>query len=402
MKDRLKPGLGRVLVWCLLSLGATTAGLAQDFEYGGYLEHQLNPQGLQDRVVFMDYSKVRLDLTSRLSDRFSVTGDYVLRIQHGQKNFNSLDFMPSRTVQEYAASIDRTPGSLREGFNFRLKNENYVDNLFVSYYSDRLSVRVGRQQIPMGTGYVWNPTDIFHDKNQLDPTYEKRGVDAVKVEIPLTDMSAITGVVGFGDGWDKATKSLQFRSHAKGFDFSISAMEKSETRFYFNRFSEGTERRRLLAADASGTMKGIGVWFEGAYNDPEFTDSYSQFLIGADYTLESGLYLITEYYSNGKGVAGKTEYDLQRWMDFLGAAGENLGQHFLFVGQTYPLTDLLTGSNFTIVNLDDGSAVVYPYFEYSLSDNAVLTLIGYLTLGKSDSEFGAFGSGAILRGRLYF
>ena len=63
---------------------------------------------------------------------------------------------------------------------------------------------------------------------------------------------------------------------------------------------------------------------------------------------------------------------------------------------------MMTGSNYTIVNLDDRSAVVYPYLEYSLSDNAVLTVIGYMTIGKHDAEFGAFGSGAIVRGRLYF
>jgi len=45
---------------------------------------------------------------------------------------------------------------------------------------------------------------------------------------------------------------------------------------------------------------------------------------------------------------------------------------------------------------------VYPYFEYSLSDNAILTAIGYVTMGKDNSEFGAFGSGMILRARLYF
>ena len=57
----------------------------------------------------------------------------------------------------------------------------------------------------------------------------------------------------------------------------------------------------------------------------------------------------------------------------------------------------MTGSNYTIVNLDDRSAVVYPYLEYSLSDNAVLTVIGYVTIGKQDAEFGAFGLGAIAR-----
>ena len=31
---------------------------------------------------------------------------------------------------------------------------------------------MGKQQISLGTGYVWNPTDVFNIKELFDPTYE--------------------------------------------------------------------------------------------------------------------------------------------------------------------------------------------------------------------------------------
>jgi len=374
---------------------------AQELELGGYLEHQVYPQKLAGSTIVMDYSKLRLDVRLSPAEWWSLTGDAIAQRQHGKRRFNSFDYIPERVVGEYAGRVNTPYEELRSDFGFDLEDELFVDNAFATIYAGNLTFRVGRQQLPWGTGYAWNPSDVFHDKNQLDPTYEKRGVDAGKIEIPFAGMGLITAVVEL-DKWNRAKKALRIKHHVKGFDVSISGIETYENITNYETFETDHTRRRLLAGDFSGTMGGIGVWFEGTYSDPHIGDSYTQTLIGVDYTSEAGLYFMAEYYHNGNGARNRRDFDFERWMHFLGAAGENLGRDYLFAGHMFALSDLMTGSNYTIVSLTDGSAVVYPYFEYSLSDNAVLTLIGYVTLGKADSEFGAFGSGLILRGRLYF
>jgi hypothetical protein len=89
-------------------------------------------------------------------------------------------------------------------------------------------------------------------------------------------------------------------------------------------------------------------------------------------------------------------------MRLLSSDGENLGRDYILMGNMYPITDLLTWSNYAVVNITDGSTILYPYLLYSLNDNAEVTLIGYVPVGRNASEFGAFGAGGVLRARLYF
>jgi len=44
---------------------------------------------------------------------------------------------------------------------------------------------VGEQQISLGTGYAWNPTNIFNVKDLPDPTYEQPGHTALRADLPV-------------------------------------------------------------------------------------------------------------------------------------------------------------------------------------------------------------------------
>ncbi len=66
--------------------------------------------------------------------------------------------------------------SLQEKLNFSGYYENRFfpqeikdEFIFLDYNKLRLNIRVGKQQLPWGTGYAWNPTDIFNAKDILDP-----------------------------------------------------------------------------------------------------------------------------------------------------------------------------------------------------------------------------------------
>lgn len=394
-------GLCLVLL-VLVDLAGGPPLFGQDLEGSGYLEHQLYPQSLRGRLVAMDYTKIRVDANANLLPWLALTGDVVGQMQHGKTHFNSFDFIPTSVVASFASAAGTTTDALRDDFDFHVENEHYVDNAFLTAYAGEASARFGRQQLPWGTGYAWNPTDIFHEKNFLDPTYEKRGVDAFKIVVPFSTMGTVTAVVGLKNLWNEAKKAVRFKDHVSGFDYSVSLMQEHVHELDFVTSSSADVERRFLAGDLSGSVGEFGVWFEGAYvNMPERSDRMLA-LFGADHTTESGLYLITEYYHNGFGVSSSSDYTFNRWMRLIGETGENLGQDYLFLGESYPLTDLLTGSSYAILSLTDRSFVVYPYLEYSLSDNAVLTLIGYAPVGNATSEFGAFGWGAIVRGRYYF
>ncbi len=111
---------------------------------------------------------------------------------------------------------------------------------------------------------------------------------------------------------------------------------------------------------------------------------------------------MAEYYRNGLGKSNRFTYEFGDWMRLLSSAGENLGQDYLYIGEMYPIAELWNWSNYVILNLSDGSGMVLPWLDYSFNDDTEILLIGYVPFGRSLSEFGEFGSGGILRLRVYF
>lgn len=375
---------------------------AQKLEFSGYYENQFFPQVLNDKLILQDYNKVRLDLSAEVGENISFHADYIYRVFHGATEFSAFDFIPESVVLSYAEMLQTPVDSLRPLFNFNLENENFLDNAFVTIYFNHLNIRIGKQQLPWGTGYTWNPTDIFNDKNLLDPTYEKVGVNAFKVEVLFGSEGMLTGILGIGEDWNSSTKAFKVKQHTHGFDLSASFVEKTQEGFDYTLSSALSEKRRLVGGDFSGGLFGLGVWGEGAYNIMASSDDFGQYLLGSDYTFESGLYLIGEYYKNELGKTDKSQYDLNDWMRLLSADGENLGQDYLFLGERHGITELWNWANYMIINLNDKSGLIFPWFDYSLNDNTEVMLVGYIPFGEKETEFGEFGVGGFVRVKVFF
>ncbi|HCW76791.1 MAG TPA: hypothetical protein DHU63_09670, partial [Candidatus Marinimicrobia bacterium] len=102
----------------------------------------------------------------------------------------------------------------------------------------------------------------------------------------------------------------------------------------------------------------------------------------------NGLYLMGEGFVNTDGVTKIDSLDLSRFLQYFQGQIHSLYQHYLFLQAAYPLTDLLAGSAFGYINLDDQSWVVSPTLSYSLSDNVMLEGMFSWMGGGNDTEFG--------------
>lgn len=377
---------------------------AQELEISGYYENQFFPQELKNKLILQDYNKIRIDLAADIGKNVRFDGNYNYRVFHGKTSFNALDFIPENVVTRYISSLPvAIPiDQLRPYLDYKSEDENFLDNAFVTIYTERFNIRIGKQQLPWGSGYTWNPTDIFNEKNTLDPTYEKVGVNAFKLEARMGNEGLLTGILGIGEDWRSSTKAVKFKQHVVGFDVAVSYVKKKQVVYDFDLFNENFEKRRLVGGTFSGELIGLGVWGEGAYNFMQSTDDFGQYLVGVDYTLENGLYFISEYFRNGLGKTDKSQYDLTDWVRLLSADGENLGRNYLFVGERYPIAELWNWSNFAILNLNDKSGIFFPWFEYSLNDNTELMFVGYVPFGAKETELGEFGKGGFARIRVYF
>jgi len=382
--------IASVLIFIMSSLA-----FGQYLEFSGYYENQLSMEYLNSKTILQDYNKLRLDLNAKISESISFNGDYIYRTYHGKKKYSMLDWVP----EKFASQI---LDSLRSYYDFKYKNDNYLDNAYVTLYFKWATIRVGKQQLPWGTGYAWNPTDAFNRKNIMDPTYEVPGVNALKVEIPFSSEGSLTGIFGPENEFKNSTKAVKIKDNFGMFDVSITFSEIEWQMYDYINFVQSTERRRLYGVDFSGQLFSLGIWGEGAYNNMEISKDYGQYLLGIDYTFESGLYLIAEYLRNELGESKKERYGLNDWLKFFSGEKRSVGRDMLFTGFLYPLTDLLEYSNYFIMNLDDGSFIINPWFTYSLAENTQLVFSGYICLGKKNTEYGEFPNSAFVRVRVYF
>ena len=92
-------------------------------------------------------------------------------------------------------------------YRFSFSDQTFLDNAYVMIRMKYADLIVGKQQISLGTGYVWNPTDIFNIKDILDPTYEQPGHNAIRLDIPIGTKYNLTGIYSPDDTWKNSTKN---------------------------------------------------------------------------------------------------------------------------------------------------------------------------------------------------
>ncbi|HID29771.1 MAG TPA: hypothetical protein EYP19_07165 [Desulfobacterales bacterium] len=156
---------------------------------------------------------------------------------------------------------------------------------------------MGKQQISLGTGYAWNPTDVFNTKDLLDPTYEQPGHNAIRLDVPLGSMYSFTALYAVGDGWKNSDKMLGLKGRISHFDYSLIGVEKIWTFHDYTRFDPVRqtylplpEKRQMVGATTAGELLGLGIWAEYGYNKMENTEDFYELVVGGDYTFDSQTY----------------------------------------------------------------------------------------------------------------
>jgi len=406
----------RIFILLLVILSLTIAQAQSDstilnkLKWSGYFENQLMGQEQRGDYFLIDYNKLRLDMNAKVDKHFSFTGNVNFKTYHGKTTLNVLDYLPESTVNDYydflETNIGLTPEEVRPQFENTMINDITLDNAYVSYYSKYFNVRVGKQQLPWGTAYVWNPTNVFHKKNILDPTYEQTGVNAIKVEVPFKGEGMLTGILSVNDKFNNSTYAIKVKKYLGGFDVSLSYVyyEYSMTDFYS--FTEIKENRQQIGGDFSGSIGGLGVYGEAVYRmktGKNGADNYGNYVFGFNYFFENGFYLMGEYYYNEKGKSDYKDYNINDWMLYTGPYGENLGQHYIYAGSRLPIGNYLNFSTFLLYNVSDNSGMLYPWLDYSLGNNTEIMGTVYIPFGESiNTEFAGYGLGGMARIRIYF
>ena len=385
-------------VGCLLALIGMPFALHAQVDIYGYLEPQYSVFYFDSAYYQTNYNKLRVDLKSTAVKNTEFGANIIYLLYFGKKDWNLLYFIPDRIVS-------LIPPDMYPYYQFVFKDTFYLDNAYARLNIKRLALTIGKQQLSMGTGYFSNPTDVLNAKDALDPTYEQPGHNALRLDFYVgsrVNFMALYTPIEFD--WENSGKLIRAKAGYKRFDFSVTGHEFQYTTTDFYTFQQTRERRRLIGADFVGEIFGLGIWGEGIYNfmDDE-DDNWYEFIIGTDYTFESGLYAMAEYHRNSLGKENHNEYYLNDWMRYFVGETKTLCQDQMYGLIQYPITDLMLLGGSAIYSVSDGSFAVIPTVYYSIFENVELTLMFNIYIGEEDKLFhSSLGNGGYLRAQVYF
>jgi len=389
----------------------------QTLQWSGYYEPQFAGMSVKDQYLQLVSNKLRVDLNANLSNKVSFGANFDYITYHGKTEWEVLDYLPGSVTAVVPPSMY---GYYKLSFSDLAQmigpypvarpDRIFLDNAYVKLSFKLMDLTIGRQQISIGTGYAWNPTDVFNTKDLLDPTYEQPGHNAVRADIPLSKMCGLMAYYAPGEGWNDSGKMIKLNSNIGHFDLSLLFIERYWTFTDFLSFQSMVYKRQVWGGDFAGELLGLGVWSEFGFNRlkpietfAEEFDDYWEMVFGLDYTLDSGTYLMAEYYRNTMGKSDWRQYNLNDWLRLMTQESRALGRDQVYSYVQHPITDLINMGCMGIYSISDGSLALVPTIMYSLFQDVEASLFGNFNIGKEGRTFGkCMGQGGVARLRVYF
>jgi len=252
--------------------------------------------------------------------------------------------------------------------------------LYVGYEDSDNRVVVGLQNISMGVGRIWTPTNLFNHRNiyALEPD-EVFGVYAISYTRHIDDNSDVTLVAS-----SKRDHTLKYAARYKTFlgfaDFALDFVSSNETKMI------GYEIEGNLA-DTGAELRSEGVYvknsFETIVNREEI--EFFQGILGVDYGFENGVTAVIEALYSSKKF---TYQDIL--LNLNSEILSNLSNSHFYTGVilSYSFNIFLDTSLLYIENFNNNnSRFISPTLTYTLNDNNSFTLGTMIQNGGNSSEF---------------
>jgi len=410
----------RRLFCLLLILPALAAGLSAAGIHGYFKSFALTLM-LPDSLAIRDTNPPlglvtnRLRMTFSTSVSASVSVEAAWDLSPGYSGSIPEGYFPSTmkadSPQDYRAVDFKprlSPPSGDPAENFSLSHN--LDRLLVTIRFPGADLYIGRQAIAWGSGRMVNPTDLItpFTFNELD-TEDRRGVDAIRLRVPLGMMDELDlgWVAGRHFALDRSAFFLRGKFHLGGTDMALLAM--------------AFRRHFLVGLDMAGSIGGAGAWLEAAWvkpfafrsSEPGDHNAYFRLSTGMDYKFSGIVYAFGEYHFNSAGSGNPATYaSLADTAAFRDGSVYLMGRHYITLGSTIQATPLLPVSLMVIWNLDDGSLTMAPSAEYNVAENVYLVLGAYFAFGETPatdaagllprSEFGTWPHMLYTAFRYYF
>lgn len=385
----------RGVVWGML---ITTSLLHAALEYGvtntNFTISQPSIDPRDDTEYLYNYNRLRVR-TDYTQENYFLTfiGDGVNYLGHDYVTSPSFEYI----TQQRSDTPFKTQSHYYDYYEGALYAKLY--RLYGGYADEKNSITLGLQNITMGVGRLWNPTNLFNPRNTyaLEPD-EVFGVAALSYIRHLGATTDLRVVVS-----QKKDHSLKYAASLKGFleygDVALNLVYSDET------VMVGYELEANLAET------GIELRSEGAYIDNRALQespistavteaSFFQGIVGGDYGFENGVSLVVEALYSSKAFSYE---QVLANLDSEVLPNLVLSQFYVGTGITYTFNLFLEGSLTYIESFnEENSRFITPVLTYSVNDYNTLSLGAMIQSGPRGSEFGMFDNSYYLRYELSF
>ena len=381
----------KVFSLALLLTAPLFAELKWSVENSNFLLSQASYVPLEDEQYTFDYNRFRVRVDWQQENFFATAiGDGVSYL--GRDFVNSLSFGYLKFIHS------DTPFKTQTSFNDFENGSAYekLYRLYAGYDNGKSRVVAGLQNINIGVGHIWTPSNLFNPKNTyaLEPD-ETFPVLALYGSHYVTEKSQVYGAVSQRE--DHSFKYAGgYKQRFESTEISVNVIHSEQTTMF----------GYTIVGDLSDT--GVEVRSEGAYiettlrvlGSSEQEVDFFQGLIGADYSFQNGLNITVEGLYSSKAFT---------YLDAISNLNSELNgnmtlSHFYLGGMmSYDFNIYLSGALLYIESFNDSnSRFVSPTLTYTLNDNNQFDLGALIQGGSSDSEFGMFGNTYYLKYVLSF
>lgn len=266
-----------------------------------------------------------------------------------------------------------------------------TDRLYLQTGAGPAEIRVGRQPVSFGNGLAFNPMDLVAPFSfaTIDAEY-KPGIDAVRIDTywgmssELNLVIAYAGDLNYIDFWtpDRLVAVVQGRSTLGVTDVTLfTSMNRGDQVFGVGLNSSIGPIG--LFSDFTWTLSEL--WLEDTQQTE--LDDHWRGVVGALWRPGERTTLTTEFYGQSLGAAQPEDY-----LEVLALApyarGELwlMGQYYAMLSVSQELSPLLNASLSATGNLLDQSVLLSPSLALSLSDNANLSIGGFVGIGERPTD----------------
>ncbi len=311
-----------------------------------------------NRLNFYYYPTERITTTVQVRNRF-MFGDMI-----EQKLIVKEDYDEYDGVTDLSWNIADGPSYL---FN------TTIDRLWFQYTLNNLELKIGRQRINWGQSFVWNPNDIFNTYSFFDFDYPERpGSDAIRLQYYPSYTSKIEAAVKVNKE-DEITAAGLFRFSKWSYDIQVlSGILNSED--------------LVIGTGWIGNINDVSFSGEISYLHPykNLSDTSGLFFtsINLYYMFSNSLMIQFEGLYNQYAKEHQPENFLEYYSSDLSVKKLSMSEFTVFGQLTYPFNPLINTSVSTMYYFDIKGFVLFPSFDFSLSDHASFSIVAQTFSGE--------------------